>query len=80
MKQINVICDIENCKGFVGEPGENMKLQVIFHTEQTEGRATNPYLYLVEVDICEACKNRILTGDYVHAWGAQGYNKYNFKD
>lgn len=64
--------------------GEDMKtqnptmIQVIFHTDQTEGRGVKPYLSNCDIDICESCKNHILNGNYLHGSGAMGHNTYNF--
>jgi hypothetical protein len=55
------------------------KLQVIFTTEQTEGRSTSPYLGEEEIDLCEDCYKHLLSGNYIYAAGAMGYNKYFFK-
>lgn len=77
MKTEKHICDISGCGAMA--PFVQMPLQVIFHTEQTEGRSCPPYLYNTNLDLCEAHKARILQGNYVHADGAQGHNNYYFQ-
>lgn len=53
-------------------------IQVVFTTEQTEGRQCEPYLSIQKIDICQDCKDRILKGDMLFGAGAQGYNRYVF--
>lgn len=70
-----LVCDI--CKGEDEVKGDN--IMVVFTTETTEGRSTDPYLALEHIDICNNCrqymiKNRTL----LTATGAQGYNNYLF--
>ena len=75
MKQVNYICDIckkGNCIH------HDFELQVIFITEQNEGRNSKPYLETVKIDLCEECISKILNGQSVFASGAMGYNKYYF--
>lgn len=55
-------------------------IQVIFQTEQTEGRNCKPYLSNVNLDICPECFKKILNGKAVLAWGAQGYNEYKINE
>lgn len=75
MSKIELVnCDI--CGNGCGEMTQ--KTQVIFTTEQTEGRSCNPYLQLVDIDLCDECKEHLLKGNYIFAEGAQGYNKYYF--
>ena len=71
------ICDICKAKD-ASEKG--VSLQVIFDTEQTEGRGCPPYLSMVDVDICKDCYQKILGGNAVFASGAQGYNDYYFRN
>lgn len=77
MKKEIYTCDIKNC-------GNNAKhlsitIQVIFVTEQTEGRCVTPYLQYPKLDICEECylqitkERKTLEGE-----GAQGFNTYYF--
>ena len=55
------------------------RIQVIFETEQTEGRTTKPYLSEEKIDICQKCLDKVLDGNYLHATGAMGHNNYYFK-
>ena len=50
---------------------------VIFHTDQTDGRAQKPYISQEKIDVCDECRKRLLMLD---GWGAQGYNKYEFRE
>ena len=78
MKKIieKVYCDICNEKATT-----HKALQVIFTTEQTEGRPCKPYLnFPKELDLCDNCLGKIMEGNYVFASGAQGYNDYYFKN
>ena len=69
-------CDV--CK--VITPTQNtLKIQVIFTTEQTEGRPCDPYLTDKNLDLCEMCLKAVLKGNYIFGSGAQGYNAYYFK-
>lgn len=75
MKVIRYSCDI--CKSF--EKVSKEKIPMIFHTEQTEGRSTKPYLEINEIDICDICLQKIIdTNSILNAYGAQGHNTYNF--
>lgn len=81
MKKITYNCDIKNCNNKV-EIEENIQknIQIIFLTEQTEGRGSDPYLDNKKLDICEKCMNKILKGEAIYGQGAQGHNNYNFKE
>ena len=76
MKTIIESCDL--CKKETEIKEEN--IQVIFITEQTEGRSITPYLSLEKFDICENCMDKILRGNYVFGYGAQGHNSYYFEE
>ncbi len=76
MKETTVRCDICKSKNQVHD---GKKMQVIFTTEQNEGRSTTPYLSVEAVDICTPCIDRVLGGDALYGEGAMGYNKYYFK-
>lgn len=52
------------------------KLQVVFTTEQTEGRPMSPHLSDQSLDLCERCLGRIIDRHPVRASGAQGHNTY----
>ena len=71
---------IRRCDVCGAQNAKQIELDVIFTTEQTEGRSCKPYLKRNKIDICDECKDKILKGGvYIHAAGAQGYNKYFFK-
>ena len=77
MKTTTVSCDV--C-GDTKHTKTEICLDVIFTTEQTEGRGSAPYLSNQKMDICPTCLSRILEGNYLFAHGAQGHNTYYFKD
>lgn len=80
MKLTNVQCDICGAsKIYDPQFKEDLELAVIFITEQTEGRPSDPYLSKSRLDICCDCYGNILHGNYVFAKGAQGCNIYFFK-
>ena len=82
MKIEKIICDVKNCitkKEDVQVIFKNIDIQVIFETDQTDGITSKPYLENIKLDLCENCKNKILNGNYLYAYGAQGYNTYYFK-
>ena len=53
-------------------------LQIIFITEQTEGRSVNPYLSNKTIDICRSCYEYVLEGNYLRGSGAMGHDAYWF--
>lgn len=71
-----IYCDI--C-GDLEIKEKQKSFQVIFTTEQNEGRSCEPYLEDARLDLCEQCRNRVLEGDAIFAQGAMGYNNYYFK-
>ena len=75
-----ISCDIRKCDAKDNPVTQGVKLQVIFTTDQTEGRSTSPYLTFATVDICGKCMSRVLQGEAIFAEGAQGYNEYYFKN
>lgn len=76
MKREVCTCDIKDCNNDVTSH-KNMTIQVIFTTEQTEGRGVKPYLQTVVIDICEECLEKLVKNQkYIIASGAQGYNTY----
>lgn len=77
MVEQKVLCDI--CKNEIYKHSP-IKIQVIFTTDQDEGRAVEPYFDLDSIDICDICKSHALAGNYIYAEGAMGYNKYFFKN
>lgn len=58
---------------------KSLTIQVIFLTDQTEGKPTEPNLHLEKLDLCEICIGKIMKGHYLFAQGAQGYNTYHFR-
>jgi hypothetical protein len=54
-------------------------IQVVFTTEQNEGRSVKPYLSGQSMHICTECENKLITRYPLIGCGAQGYNEYNFK-
>lgn len=67
-------CDIKDCENNPQKKG--FKIQVIFTTDQTEGRSCEPYLSDETIDICKSCLDKVLKGNYIFASGAMGYNTY----
>ena len=52
-------------------------MDVVFTTEQNEGRTTSPYIDREKIELCDTCRNIILMDrKMVEAQGAMGYNKY----
>lgn len=81
MKKVTTVihCDVCNSTKNVKE---DIGIQVIFTTEQTEGRSVKPYLTpdLHKLDLCEDCLDTIIEdGKYLYGRGAMGYNKYEFR-
>jgi hypothetical protein len=74
MKETKIKCDV--CGALNAKEG--IKLQVIFHTEQTEGRGCEPYLSTETIDLCDDCHAKVLQGNYLHGTGVMGYNNYKF--
>ena len=70
-----ITCDICKCNDEVTQK----RIDVIFETDQTEGRSTKPYLCNNVIDICENCLSKVTKGNYIFASGAMGYNDYYFK-
>jgi hypothetical protein len=68
------ICDIKNCQNKAEH--KQKPIQVIFTTEQTEGRSIEPHLSYEKIDICDKCLHTILKGNYIYASGAMGHNDY----
>jgi len=73
------LCDMKGCENEV-KGWKGKAIQVIFTTEQTEGRGVAPYLDLNKVDLCEECLAKIISGEPVYGYGAQGNNEYYFKN
>jgi len=82
-----MICDICKKEYFtqaVKKPSEikitQVSRQVIFLTEQTEGRSTKPHFSAETFDACPECTTLALKGKAIYGAGAQGHNRYWFKD
>ena len=71
-------CDIEKCES-KNATAYNGSIQVIFTTEQTEGRPIKPHPLNVKIDLCSSCLQKVCEGNAIFASGAQGYNRYWFK-
>lgn len=72
-------CDV--CKNEMKQAfRKQQKIQVVFETDQTEGRATKPYLSMEEIDLCVTCLSIIMNGKMLFGSGAQGHNQYYFRD
>lgn len=73
-------CDIKGCGQQIHEDETNniqQPMQVIFETEQEEGRTCQEYLSMEKLDICASCMRGIIDdGRYIKATGAMGYNEY----
>ncbi len=72
-----ITCDL--CKEALPANSKKVSIQVVFTTEQTEGRSTEPYLCLESIDCCKTCLNRIIDSHPLWASGAQGYNTYTWR-
>jgi hypothetical protein len=55
------------------------QVQIVFTTEQTEGRPTKPHLSIERLDLCDKCLQQIIDSNPVLAHGAQGHNTYYWK-
>lgn len=74
MKKEIITCDVCESEDSISE---DIQMQVVFTTEQNEGRAVKPYFEIKRIDICAVCYNRVLDSKrYMTATGAMGYNDY----
>lgn len=70
------ICDV--CGAETGN--KKIDIQVIFTTEQNEGRSCKPHLCNEKLNLCNKCLNNVLdNGNYIYANGAMGCNTYFFR-
>jgi len=77
MRIEKTICDVNKCD-IEGEQVQRLKFSVVFLTETTGGRATDPYIGFTEVDICpKHLKEMAETRKMLSATGAQG--NYTFE-
>jgi hypothetical protein len=74
MKTEKWLCDINGCHNEATI--KNASMQVIFTTEQTEGRSSKRYFSNQTLDLCQSCLDKALKGQYIMADGAQGFNNY----
>ena len=59
---------------------KKIDIQVIFTTEQNEGRCCKPHLCNEKLNLCNKCLNNVLdNGNYIYANGAMGCNTYFFR-
>jgi hypothetical protein len=77
MQKIIYKCDV--CGSDTKSIATGKDIQVIFTTEENEGRSIDPYLSIRKIDICKDCMQKVLAGHYIYGEGAMGYNKYYFK-
>ena len=75
-----ITCDI--CTEELSTIHKNNKqaITIIFETEQTEGKSCKPYITSAALDICNTCEEVVLSGKMIFGSGAQGHNKYYFKE
>lgn len=80
MKTESYTCDV--CKGAlegVDSSHVEVPMQIIFTTEQDEGRSSDHYFEMKKLDLCDTCKDKALSGKYIFAQGAMGHNTYHFQ-
>lgn len=72
---ITKVCSCDLCDKSVNHEKDltRLSIPVKFTTEQTEGRACEPYYIDKKLDLCLACRDRVVQ---VYGFGAQGYNTY----
>jgi len=77
MKRESWLCDIKGCQNEVPKENRKTRMDVIFTTEQTEGRGVPAYITNEKIDICASCKARvIMCKRYLVGHGAQGSNTF----
>lgn len=75
MKTEVVKCDIKGRRH--DGPVTTYKLNVVFTTEQDEGRAVTAYLDSVQLEMCQTCYRRMIESRrLITAAGAMGHNTY----
>lgn len=78
MKVQKVICDVCGAEIKDSKDKEDRRyIPVIFHTNQTDGHETEPYISFEYMDICDSCLMKLTN---LHAEGCQGHNKYYWKE
>ena len=76
MKKEIFSCDICKKEGEI----KKIEMDVLFTTDQTEGRYCETHLSRECVELCYSCKQKVLEGNYVWGSGCQGHNTYWFKE
>lgn len=84
MTKNTLVCDLKDCGKEWEKPEKYQQrtMQVVYTTDQTEGRCVEPYFENLKLDICPDCMGKIMKSRrYLEAHGAQGYhNVYMLKD
>ena len=77
-KVVTQVCSCDLCKNTVTGESElkSLTVPVKFLTEQTEGRACEPYFINQKFDLCKTCLEKVTV---VLGQGAQGYNEFWLK-
>lgn len=75
---VTKICTCDLCEKQVNDEKDlqNLSVPVKFLTEQTEGRACEPYFFSGKFELCKTCVEKVTV---VLGQGAQGYNHYWIK-
>ena len=76
-KVVAYYCDIAGC-GTPVEPEDVREYEVVFETEQNEGRSTEPYFQPAELYLCDKHREAYMQIQPIRATGAMGFNKYRF--
>lgn len=74
VKVSETYCDIKDCPNVSYK--DDLRLPVVFTTEQTEGKSSAPYIDMCELDLCKEHYNDFLFTSPLTAIGAQGHNEY----
>lgn len=74
---VSYYCDIDGCDTPV-EPKDVREYEVVFDTEQNEGRSTEPYFQPAELYLCDKHREAYMAIQPIRASGAMGFNKYKF--
>lgn len=77
MKNIEILCDISDCKKVILPVAEIYRLPVIFTTHPRDGRIVEPFISGQNLDMCDECHSKMVkSGKFVRATGSQGNNVY----
>lgn len=75
VKVTETYCDIKDCENVSFK--DDLRLPVVFITEQNEGRlATEPYIEMLELDLCKVHYEDFIFNSPLTASGAMGNNEY----